>query len=107
MIKYMFCVKKREDITQDEFVRHSKEVHAPIVSKLPGLRKYVISYSVTPQPTEGTLNYDLVAEVWFDDAEAFQAALGSPIGQEAQNDRPKFLDDSLTRWIAVEEHQIL
>jgi len=58
----------------EAFEQHYTEVHVPLASTLPGLRRYVRSH---PRGMGGDAPY-LVAELWFDDAEALKAALKSP-----------------------------
>ena len=50
-----------------------RERHVPIVQAVPGLTRFTLS---RPRGGEGTPY--LVAELWFDDADAFGAAMGSP-----------------------------
>lgn len=58
----------------DAFEKHYTEVHVPLASKLPGLRRFALSH---PRAL-GTAAPYLVAELWFDDGEALRAALKSP-----------------------------
>lgn len=50
-----------------------KDIHAPQVAKLPGLRRYVAYNSVTE-----TADYPRVAELWFDDYAAWRKAFVDP-----------------------------
>lgn len=56
------------------FDQRYREEHVPIASKLPGLRRFALSH---PRAMQGDAPY-LVAELWFDDADAMKAALKSP-----------------------------
>lgn len=56
------------------FEAHYRDVHVPLVNGLPGLRRFVTSH---PQGLGGAAPY-LVAELWFDDADTFRAAMKSP-----------------------------
>lgn len=56
------------------FDRRYREEHVAIASRLPGLRRFVVS---RPRAMQGDAPY-LVAELWFDDAETMKAALKSP-----------------------------
>jgi uncharacterized protein (TIGR02118 family) len=56
--------------------------HVPIVRGLPGLKSFTLS---RPRPL-GTEAPYLVAELWFEDAEALKAALQSPQMAEAAKD---------------------
>ena len=56
------------------FDKHYQEVHVPLAGRIPGLRRYTVS---RPRGLGGPAPY-LVAELWFDDADALKAALRSP-----------------------------
>lgn len=58
----------------EAFEAHYRDVHVPLVNALPGLRRFVTSH---PQGLGGDAPY-LVAELWFDDADTFAAAMQSP-----------------------------
>jgi len=58
------------------FDEHYREVHVPLVLKFPGLRRFTLT---KPRGLGGAAPY-LVAELWFDDAAALDAALRSPEG---------------------------
>lgn len=58
----------------ESFDRRYREEHVPIASRLPGLRRFLLSH---PRAMQGDAPY-LVAELWFDDADAVKAALKSP-----------------------------
>ena len=58
----------------EQFEKHYAEVHAPLASALPGLRRFTTSH---PRGL-GTQAPYFVAELWFDDGDALKAALKSP-----------------------------
>lgn len=102
MLKVMFFVHKRPDLDREEFRRHSREIHAQLVARLPGLRRHVLNFTVSDPG--GPLPFcDGVAELWFDDPEAFHDALASPEGSQFLADQPNFLDAPRTQMIMVEE----
>ena len=73
------------------FDAHYRDVHVPLASKLPGLRRFTVSH---PRALgTGDAPY-LVAELWFDDADAMKAALKSPemseTGTDAEHMREAF-----------------
>ena len=67
------------------------EVHIPLVTKIPGLRRYIVAFH-PPGHEEAPQAHSLAAHLFFDDAEAFQAAMQSPQAQEAIADQPKLND---------------
>jgi uncharacterized protein (TIGR02118 family) len=71
------------------FDKHYRETHAVLASKLPGLRKYTMSWPA-PGPDGAKPPYHLVATLYWDSAEEFQAALGGPEGEATLADLPNF-----------------
>ena len=59
----------------DGFDTHYRDVHVPLAIRLPGLRRLTVSH---PRALGGGEVAYLVAELWFDDAEAMRMALKSP-----------------------------
>ena len=57
------------------FDAHYRDVHVPLAASLPGLRRFALSRPRALGPGEAP---HLVAELWFDDADALRAALKSP-----------------------------
>lgn len=106
MLKVLFFAHKRPDLSHEEFRRYAREVHAALVARLPGLRRYVVDFTVS-DPGGPPPFCDGVAELWFDHAEAFNDALSSPAGIEALADQPNFLDAPRTQMIMAEEVSIL
>jgi uncharacterized protein (TIGR02118 family) len=67
----------------DFFEQHYREVHVPLVKKMPGMRRYTLSRDA--RPVRGDLYYR-VGEVDFDDITALQRAFASPEGRAAASD---------------------
>lgn len=102
MFKLVLLFRKREDLSHDEFIRHWREVHVPLVEKVPNIRRYVIS-PVRGAPL-GEPDYDGMAELWFDDEQTARAALATPETEATGRDARNFiLKGSLRRFFAVEE----
>jgi uncharacterized protein (TIGR02118 family) len=75
MIKLLALYKKPADAAA--FFKHYNEVHIPLVEKIPGLKKVIVS-RVTGTPMGGEAPYFLIAEMQFADKPAFEAAAASP-----------------------------
>jgi len=88
MQKLVFVLQLRKDMGWEEALRYWREVHGPIAAKVPGLRKYVQDHA-TAAP-EGDLQFDGIAELWFDNEEAFRSAMASPEWQATIADVPNF-----------------
>lgn len=65
------------------FERHYREIHVPLVKRLPGVRRY--TFSRAARPVRGDLYYR-IAELDFDDIAALQQAFASPEGRSAASD---------------------
>jgi uncharacterized protein (TIGR02118 family) len=68
----------------DRFERHYREVHVPLVKKLPGLRRYTFSRNTVP--VRGGDPYYRIGELDFDDITALRQAFASPEGRAAASD---------------------
>ena len=60
------------------------------------MRRLAVNW-VLPDPSGPAPDYDAVAEDWFDDAPAMEAAFASPEGKAVVDDTPNFLDMSRFR----------
>ena len=67
----------------DGFERHYREVHIPLVKKIPGIRRYTFSRDMVPVRGD---RYYRIAEVDFDDLTALRQAFASPEGRAAASD---------------------
>ncbi len=89
--KVTFFDTKKEGMSQQEFIDYMVNTHIPLASKMPGLKGYIVSFP-KPELYEGEKEappYDAVAELWFEDEAAFQAAMESEEAQPALEDADK------------------
>lgn len=106
MIKTIALIRRRKDITREDFARHYEEIHAPLaLDHLPMIKHYarnhVISVLVAPQT-----DFDCVSEFWFetiDDALKVQEFAQSGEGQLIRDDEARFMDSGRTLSFLVEE----
>jgi uncharacterized protein (TIGR02118 family) len=94
MVTRISLLYRKEGMSLDAFRKHWREVHAPIASRMPGLRHYV-QQDVTAVlgllgGATSTAQPDGIAEVSFDNDEASKASLASAEGREAVNDLSNF-----------------
>ena len=61
MVKAIGLLPRREDMRCEEFEGYAREQHLPVVTKLPGLRRLVVS-RVLPDPNGPPPAYEAVAE---------------------------------------------
>jgi len=118
MIKLVFTIRRRDDMTREEFQRYWRENHAPIVKRNAEtlrIRRYVQVHARETEldealaaSREGQANvYDGVAELWWDSLEDLMAAYATPEGQaagaELLEDEKRFIDlPRSTLWLGEE-----
>jgi uncharacterized protein (TIGR02118 family) len=76
------------------FDRRYEDEHVPLVRRLPGLARFAVS---RPRGLGSPAPY-LVAELWFDDAEAMKAAMRSPEMEETAAHAQGFEVASMTMF---------
>ncbi len=69
----------------DAFDAHYRDVHMPIVARWPGVERVELA-TVIGGPGGSPSPYHQIAEIYFADAAALNAALGSDAGREAGKD---------------------
>lgn len=87
MIKLIALYRRPDDL--DAFMRHYRDVHAPLARKLPGLERLVVD-RVTADAMGGEPAYTLIAEMHFPDRDTFRAAMRSPENQALADDLGSF-----------------
>ena len=41
MVKLIYCITRKPELSVEEFQRYWRETHAPIAARIPGVRRYV------------------------------------------------------------------
>jgi uncharacterized protein (TIGR02118 family) len=121
MVKLVFCLRRRPDVTEEEFHRYWRDDHGPLVARHAstlGIRRYVQLHTV-PGPVNAPLAasrgspeaYDGVAELWFDDAETLAAAAGTDAGRaaaaELARDEERFIDHARSPLFVADEYPVI
>jgi uncharacterized protein (TIGR02118 family) len=107
MIKVVYCISKKDGLTDEEFFRYWEDIHGPIGARIPGLRKLAQSHRLTVPGDKRLPDYDGVAELWFDDADAFLEARQSPEWRASTADETNFIDHDRVAYFLSEERVIL
>ena len=94
MIKLVALFKRPPDT--DEFDTHYADVHAPLMQKVPGLERMEVTRNI--QAFRGEPEYYLVAEMYFRDREAFDAAMSSDENRAAGKDLMSFAREYVTMF---------
>lgn len=96
MVKLIALYRKPADVAA--FEKHYTEVHTPLARKMPGLRKLELSRCYGSPG--GEPKFYLVAEMYFDNRDALNAALASPEGKAAGKDVMSFAGDLIHMMLA-------
>ncbi len=107
LTKGIFQLRRKPGLSLADFRRYWVEVHAPIVKRLPGLRRYVQCHTVDAAYDYAEPRWDGIAQLWVDSPDTYQAMLDSPEFQnESWPDGGKFLDLDLAVSFVAQEHQV-
>ena len=106
MVKLVVLVKKKEGMSSEEFHRYWKENHGPLALKtVPELKKYVQNHTVKMGKSEPP--YDGMAEIWFENMDAYRAYLSFYMGDSGKvirDDEDRFLDKNKMVVFTAEEN---
>jgi len=98
----MILLKKRDDMTDEEFADYWLHIHVPLAKKMPGVRKYVAN--LVRKPPERESQYQGVVELWFDNIQSMKTAFASAGGRLTGEDTQKFVSDMTVLYI--DEHEM-
>lgn len=122
MIKLVFSLRRRPDLTRDAFQAYWRDQHAPLVARHADalrIRRYVQTHARASEigaaqsaarGSEADV-YDGQAELWWDSLDDIVAAVSTPAGQQAARelleDEGRFIDlERSPMWIG-EEHLVV
>lgn len=119
MIKLVYIVRKRDDVSDAEFHRYWLENHGPLVrsfAKTMRARKYVQSHTIIAGANAAQMAsargmgepYDGITEVWWESLEDMTAS--SPemdkVARALLEDEAKFIDLKRSTIFVTEEHVV-
>ena len=97
MIKAVILLKRRDDMSLQDFADWMLKEHVPLALKLDGLKRYQVNIA-----RDAGGDYDGVSELWFDSEDAMLAAYGSDHGKAVAADSMAHVKDR--KRIVVDEH---
>lgn len=120
MIKLVFCCRRKEGMSLEEFQARWLEVHGPLVRRLrrdlPMMKRYVQSHTLAGPANDGLRAsrgtaepYDGITEVWFDSLEsmgAYEGQASLDAAQKLLEDEAEFLDFTRSSVFITEEKEI-
>lgn len=122
MVTLVFVLRRRSDLSEEDFHRYWRDQHAPLVrthAAALGIRRYSQLHTADTPFTEAIRasrgcepsEYDGVALVWFDSLDALGATASTPEGLAAGaallEDEHRFLDlERCLIWL-TEDHPVV
>lgn len=121
MIKLTFCLRRRSDLTREEFQHYWLHTHGPLVrerAEALGIRRYVQTHTMDASGIHRAFQarnggapeaFDGVAELWFDDLDALggDEEARRQAGADLLADERNFIDlPNSPMWLSV-EHEVI
>jgi len=113
MIKMTMFLKRKDDLSHEEFVKHHIEVHGPKFRSIPEAETHCLRYIQTHPielKTDAARNadFDGTAELWFDSEEGMEKVLTSDMYKNTVfPDEKTFLDHDNTLILVGEQVEII
>ncbi len=113
MIKMTILLRRKPEMSHEEFAAYHRNQHAPLFSSLPQVKQHVRRY-VQSHMTGETLpglpdnHIDGSTELWFDDLAGIAAVFQSPeYLATIRPDEEKFLDLHACEFLVGTEHEVI
>ena len=113
MIKMTILLRRKLEMTREEFISYHRKNHAPLFSSLPEVKQYVRRY-VQCHATGATLpglpdnHIDGSTELWFDDLQSLAGVFTSEnYMRTIRPDEEKFLNLHACEFLVGEEHEVI
>ena len=120
MVKLVYCLCRRSDVSLEEFYRYWLNTHGPKVKSMAEAmraQRYIQSHTCAPELNQLFAAsrglepaYDGITEVWWDNIDDLKAAMATPACAEAMailmEDETHFIDFSQSRIFMTTEHLI-
>jgi hypothetical protein len=112
MVKLFAMLRRRPDMTVEEFVVHWRDVHGPLIASEPTLARHLVRYEQhvrhRPDGLSGSEGLDGVAVQWFRSIDDFAGFLAEPAYSELiAPDEGRFLDLTRLEFIITEEPTVV
>ena len=112
MVKLFAVLRRRTDMTTEEFVAHWRDVHGPLIAGEPTLARHIVRYEQhvrhRPEALSGTEDVDGVAVQWFHSMDDFVGFVSEPKYAELiAPDERRFLDLDRLEYVICEEPTVV
>ena len=103
MINAITIIKKKHNLTYENFQNYWKNEHAKIVTRSPLVGTYVQSHPIYNDKLTFEDTIDGIAEIWFEDTNAMRTLAATKEYKDIQDDEKVFIDGSAVRLIIAED----
>jgi uncharacterized protein (TIGR02118 family) len=121
VVKLVFCLRRRPELTREQFQTYWRDRHGPLVREAApalAIRRYVQLHTLASPLSErlragrgAPEDFDGVAELWFDSLDALAAAGATPEGRAAGKrlveDERRFIDLARSPLWLAQEHEVI
>jgi uncharacterized protein (TIGR02118 family) len=111
VIKLICFVKRNPTLSVDEFHRHWREKHAPLIAETPGVAERIVRYEQNHRAPDDYArggDFDGVAIQWFESMDDFAAMVRHPEYQaRVAPDEDVLLDRDGLIWILTDEEEVV
>jgi uncharacterized protein (TIGR02118 family) len=104
MVKVLTFINRKAGMPVDEFQEYWRTRHPLVVTRLPGIRRYVQSHVLPETYARREPVYDGIAEVWADDTDSLRAMTKSAAHPDLIADEARFIDRARMGIIVTDEH---
>jgi uncharacterized protein (TIGR02118 family) len=108
MVKAFWLLKRRSDVSSDDFHRHWRERHGPLFCNNAAAQQYVTRYEQNHAVPENHAlsgddyeEYDGISIMWFRSVEDMQAMFADPAFVPVLDDGGEFIDRTATKQIVT------
>lgn len=114
MIKLVYCIRRKPELSVEEFQKYWLETHADFGKNIPGVKRYIQVHALggelqemlaAAHPAGKNEPYDGVAELWFEE-EGLRNLAGAEGALAAVRDEANFIDFERSAIFLATEHVI-
>ena len=105
--------KRKPGISHEDFSRHWRDIHGPLIRNTPEIAKYIkryVQHHLSPNTVSSSaqsLPFDGFSETWYESAEDREKLLAEPVFQSVSvPDEHRFLDMTETRYSMFDDQVV-
>lgn len=102
-MKLIAFVKRRPDLSREQFLEYWHGTHGPLIRDTPELRRHLVGYEQHPARSDDRSGWDGVAVQEFASWDDFIAMISGPAGELMRADERNFLDSSAIKVVFTDD----